>query len=84
MERKSAAERLRRIRTDIKELERDLLLLEELRAVAKSDGGRLTPFGRRLVGLFREHTEVRQAYVGKLLEISPGAVSMHYGKDDDM
>ena len=77
------AQCLRNIRRDLKVLEQDLLLLETLRSLAKTESGRLTVFGRRLIALFKEEENVKQSFVAGLLEITPGAVSQHYARKDE-
>jgi DNA-directed RNA polymerase specialized sigma subunit len=67
------------IRKLVKEMEAESLLLDDLRKGAKTEAGRMTEFGRDLIALFKEH-DLQQAYVAKLLAISPGAVSQHYNK----
>jgi hypothetical protein len=67
------------IRRRLKEVEAALALLEGLRRAAKTDGGRMTEFGRALLAAARD-AELKQSFVAKLLEISPGAVSQHYNK----
>ncbi len=65
------------IRRKLKEVEAALLLLEGLRDAAKTDGGRMTEFGRTLLAGARD-AGLKQSFVAKLLEISPGAVSQRY------
>jgi hypothetical protein len=67
------------IRRKLKELEGELSLLSGLREHAKTDGGRMTPFGRELLVAAKE-AGLKQSYVAKLLGITPGAVSQHYNK----
>ena len=67
------------IRRQLKAIEGQLELLDTLRDLAKTDGGRMTEFGRALIAAAKD-AEVKQAYVARLLEISPGAVSQHYSK----
>ena len=67
------------IRLHLKSLERQADLVSKLRELAKSEGGRLTLFGRELVRLAKQN-DVQQSYVAKLLDISAGAVSQHYNK----
>lgn len=69
----------RMIRVHLKSLESKVNVVDEFRELAKSEGGRLTLFGRELVRLLRQN-EVKQSFVAKLLDISPGAVSQHYNK----
>ena len=69
----------RMIRQHLKTLERQVELLSELRDTAKTDGGRLTLFGRELVRIARQN-ELKQAFVAKLLDITAGAVSQHYNR----
>jgi hypothetical protein len=67
------------IRLHLKSLERQADLVSELREYAKTEGGRLKLFGRELVRLARQN-DLKQAFIAKLLDISPGAVSQHYKK----
>jgi hypothetical protein len=67
------------IRRQVRELESEAQLVSELRVLAKTDGGRMTDFGRDIITSAKENG-VKQAFVAKLLAISPGAVSQHYSK----
>jgi hypothetical protein len=67
------------IRIHLKSLEKQAKLVGDLRELAKSEGGRLTLFGRELVRLAKQN-EVQQSFVAKLLDISAGAVSQHYNR----
>lgn len=67
------------IRRLLKELEAQAAIAEDLRAVAKTEGGRLTDFGADLLAVARKHG-VKQALMARLLAISAGAVSQHYNK----
>jgi hypothetical protein len=67
------------IRLHLKSLERKANLVSKLRERAKSEGGRLTLFGRELVRLAKQN-DLKQSFIAKLLDISPGAVSQHYNK----
>ena len=40
----------------------------------------MTKFGKDLIALVRDETDAKQAFVAKLLDITPGAVSQHYNK----
>jgi hypothetical protein len=65
------------VRRELELLELEMASVDELRALAKTSGGRMTEFGRALLELARAH-DVRQSLMAKLLGISPGAVSNHY------
>jgi hypothetical protein len=67
------------IRKQLKVLEDWAAPLEVLREAAKTDGGRLTAYGREFIALNKRHG-VRQVDVAKMLDITPGAVSQHYNK----
>jgi hypothetical protein len=67
------------IRLHLKSLERQVDLVSVLREHAKTEKGHLTLFGRELLQLARQN-DLKQAFVAKLLDISPGAVSQHYHK----
>jgi hypothetical protein len=67
------------IRRYLKKLEKQAGILTQLREVTKTDGGRLNDFGKKLVASAKT-SKVQQAFVAKLLDISPGAVSQHYSK----
>lgn len=69
----------RAIRKQLKAIDAQLDLLVELRDLAKTDGGRMTSFGRALITAAKD-AGVKQAFVARLLDISPGAVSQHYNK----
>ena len=69
-----------RIRRYLKLMENEVSLIIELRELAKTDGGRMTKFGKDLIALVRDETDAKQAFVAKLLDITPGAVSQHYNK----
>lgn len=67
------------IRRHLKRLEKEAELVTELRRYSKTDGGRLTEFGKVVVALAKDHS-LKQAFVAKLLHLSPGAVSQHYNR----
>jgi len=67
------------IRKQLKVIELQLALLDEFRDLAKTEGGRMTEFGRAFIAAAKD-AEVKQAFVARLLEISPGAVSQHFNK----
>jgi len=67
------------IRLHLKSLERDVDSLAELRRLSKTEGGRLTDVGRDFLR-FAKRMELKQSFVAKLLDITPGAVSQHYTK----
>ena len=67
------------IRMHLKALEKDAELVSELRQHAKTEGGRLSLFGREIVRLAKQN-DIKQAFVAKLLDITAGAVSQHYNK----
>jgi Mn-dependent DtxR family transcriptional regulator len=67
------------IRMHLKSLEKQADLIEELRDMTKSEGGRLTHFGREFIRIARQN-ELQQSFVAKLLDITPGAVSQNYNK----
>ena len=73
------SEAAKMIRVHLKELEKEANLMDELRDHAKTEGGRLTMFGRELVRAARQNG-IQQAFVAKLLGITAGAVSQHYNK----
>lgn len=65
------------IRQHLKSLELDVDLLAELRRLSKTEGGRLTDVGREFLR-FARRMELKQSFVAKLIDITPGAVSQHY------
>ncbi|ESQ92702.1 hypothetical protein ABAC460_02415 [Asticcacaulis sp. AC460] len=67
------------IRSQLKIIETEAGLLALLRIYAKTDGGRLTDFGRDLISSAKR-SGIKQADIAKLLDLSPGAVSQHYNK----
>lgn len=67
------------IRGQVKQLEAEAGLVSELRVLAKTDGGRMTEFGREIISSAKKNG-IQQAFIAKLLAISPGAVSQHYSK----
>lgn len=67
------------IRMQVKNLELEVKLVEEIRSAAKTEGGHLTDFGRGFIALAKD-AEMKQALVAKILDISAGAVSNHYAK----
>jgi hypothetical protein len=67
------------IRRQVKFLENKASLVDELQTLAKTNGGRMTAFGRELIESAKNN-DVKQAFIAKLLGISPGAVSQHYKK----
>lgn len=71
-----------RIRKLLKELERQSAVSEEFRDYAKTEGGRLTPFGVAIIHAAIEH-EVPQAAIARILDVSPAAVSRRAAEFDD-
>ena len=69
-----------RIRRYLKRMEKEVSLIAELRELSKTDGGRMTYFGKHFIALLRDKTDAKQAFIAKLLDISPGAVSQHFNK----
>ncbi|MCW1431581.1 hypothetical protein [Novosphingobium sp. JCM 18896] len=67
------------IRKQLKAIEAELELVDGLRDLAKTEGGRMTEFGRALLVAAKD-AEVKQSFMARLLGISPGAVSQHYNK----
>ena len=67
------------IRRHLRRLEQEAALVAELRGYSKTEGGRLTEFGKLAVALAKDHN-LKQAFVARLFDISPGAVSQHYSK----
>lgn len=67
------------IRKQLKVMENEIGLLESLRDEAKTEGGRMTQFGRELIALAKAKG-LKQSLVAKLLDITPGAVSHHYNR----
>ncbi len=70
---------IRSIRRRLKEVEGALRLLEELREASKTDGGRMTEFGKAVLAAARD-AGLKQSFMARLFEISPGAVSQHYNR----
>jgi hypothetical protein len=67
------------IRKQLKAIEAELELVDSLRDLAKTEGGRMTEFGRALLAAAKD-AEVKQSFMARLLNVSPGAVSQHYNK----
>ncbi len=67
------------IRRYLRNMEKEVGLVHELRGYSKTDGGRLTDFGKSFVRLSRD-SGLKQAWVARLLGITPGAVSQHYNR----
>ena len=67
------------VRRHLRNLEKNAGLVEEFRGLAKTEGGRLTPFGRGVLASAKSNG-VKQAIVARLFDISAGAVSQHYNK----
>lgn len=65
------------IRRHLNNIEAQIELVDELRMAAKTDGGRMTPFGSDLIRSARDNG-LQQAFIARLLDISPGAVSHRY------
>lgn len=66
---------------EIKKLEADVSILELARALVKNDAGnRLSPFGRAVLDAAKANG-VKQAEIAKILDITAGAVSQHYGRE---
>lgn len=67
------------IRSQVKVLEAAAEPLSLIRELAKTEGGRLTDYGKDFIAVQKKHG-VKQALVAKMLDISAGAVSQHYNK----
>lgn len=67
----------RAVRRWIRELEGIREVIEQLRADAKTDGGKMTQFGRDVLWAAKKNG-IKQAHMARLLDITPGAVSQHY------
>jgi len=67
----------RNIRKQLKVLEGAAEAAEQIRAEAKRESGRLTPFGRDLLAIGKKNG-IQQAIMARLLDVSAGAVSQHY------
>lgn len=63
----------------IKKLESQVALLDEIRAAAKTDGGKLTTFGQNFVFVCATGN-VTQSTVAKILDVSPSAISQQVSK----
>jgi hypothetical protein len=59
------------------QLEEEVYLIEEFRRLSKTKGGRLTQLGKHFL-IFAKENDMKQSYVAKLLDITPGAVSQHF------
>jgi hypothetical protein len=67
------------IRRQLKAVESVVDLVQTLRDEGKSEGGKMTQFGREIIQICRKHN-IKQSFVAKLFDITPGAVSQHYNK----
>ncbi len=67
------------IRGQIKVLEAAAEPLNQIRELAKTEGGRLTEYGKDFIAMQKKHG-VKQSQVARMLDISAGAVSQHYNK----
>ncbi|HAS87767.1 MAG TPA: hypothetical protein DCS48_00425 [Desulfovibrio sp.] len=63
----------------IKDLEKDAEMIHTIRDLAKTEGGRLTEFGQNLIYTCAE-SDVKQADIARILDISPSAVNQHVTK----
>jgi predicted transcriptional regulator len=50
-----------------------------MRNEGKSEGRRMTKFENDIIDVCKKHG-IKQSFVAKLFDISPGAVSQHYKK----
>lgn len=66
------------IRKEVRRLAAAAAPVTELRDHCKTDGGRLTPAGRALIGWAKNSGTVSQAAVARLLDVTPAAVSRHW------
>lgn len=67
------------IRKKLREMEGEIDLLDWFRDEAKTEGGRMSQFGRDVLQAAK-NAGLKQAQIAKLLEITAGAVSQHYAK----
>jgi hypothetical protein len=63
----------------IRELEKDAELIRSIRASAKTDGGRLTQFGKDFLHAC-VNNGIPQSSISKLLDITSAAVSQNVAK----
>jgi Mn-dependent DtxR family transcriptional regulator len=70
---------IRQLQTAAKKVEATAAIVDDLREYAKTDGGRLTPFGKNLVGLCLD-AGMQQSEIAKILEISNSAVSQNVSR----
>jgi hypothetical protein len=63
----------------IRELEADAKLIFSIRAEAKTEGGRLTSFGKKFVHVCSTHG-IANSTISKILDITPAAVSQNIAK----
>jgi hypothetical protein len=63
----------------IRELERDAELASTIRAEAKTEGGRLTPFGKDLLHAFHNNN-IPNALTARVLGVTPAAVNQNVSK----
>ncbi|MBC4018589.1 hypothetical protein [Siccirubricoccus deserti] len=65
------------VRRWIKQLEADQDVLKQLRADAKTEGGKLTQFGRDVLWAAKKNG-IKRADMARLLDITQGAVTPYY------
>ncbi len=64
----------------LRAIEQELHVLAELRAIAKTDGGRLTEFRTQFVAAAKTNG-IKQKIIANILDLSPDAISLQYGEE---
>lgn len=67
------------IREQLKKLEADANLVDTLRTMGKTDGGKLTEFGKDFVHACVKN-KVQNSVVAKILDVTPSAISQWASK----
>jgi hypothetical protein len=67
------------IRKLVLALESKAAPIDEFRQAAKTEGGRMSDFGREILGAAKRNG-VQQSLMARVLGITPGAVSQHYNR----
>ena len=70
---------LRQLRLAVRKIEAEAQLLEGLRDYAKSESGRLTPFGKNFVAICVE-AQIPQSEIAKILGVTGSAISQNVAK----
>ena len=67
------------IRKKLREMESEINVATWFVDETKTEGGRMSPFGREVLQAAKR-AGLKQSQIAKFLKLTPGAVSQHYAK----